>query len=822
MEMTLLFNRWRCILVFACAAMTFLFCHSPVYGRDKPRPKTGQLRLVGEDTDAVPLVRVNPRYPRDAQVRGISGWVHLEFAVTPQGATADIVVLASDPEGYFEQAAIEAVERYEYKPRMTGRRAVSRPGLQVVLSFDIVGEPGFEELYRLVERGDPKKKAVLRMQELLQQEGYDPGASDGVLGARTRRAIRDWQVATGQEPHGLATLVRGAPEEDAPLGSASAQGATRTDATATTFDSDLRRVSRTTMTLTPPFASTSAEFSYDGGTEIRGADGEAVSVAELRSIVEAAQKAGLTGVPVTVKLSLKSAQASQVSELRVKTTKASVVAEALHLSARQGDVKAVQRLLDQGAPVNGASTDGVTAIYFAMIARDDPETTRLLLERGADLTATDGEKRTPLHAAAMFGRRNSAVLLLDAGAHVNSRDVKGETPLHYAATAGAAEMVSLLLERGADASFSGADSWTALHNASRKAHTEIIRQLLGAGAEIDARASSGKTPLHLAAEGGHREAVKMLVFHGADRGAVSTDGVTPAGLAKARGHDEIAADLSAESVSVPKEDLGEGTREVTMPAGETETGRYQLSAEGDMVLVPGGAFYMGCNESVDTECHDVEKPGRTVGVPEFWIDRLEVAVADYERCVRAEQCSSDGVTMPYFKGKNQPAAAEPCNWGKSGRERHPMNCLDWYQARSYCEWVGKRLPREAEWEKAARGTDGRKYPWGNTAYGRGGPVANIADESMKRRAPNLAGTAPGYDDGYVETAPVGSFPGGASPYGAHDMIGNVAEWLQEDAGDGRGVRGGSWLYFPRNARASFHTKNGARNRDHDIGFRCAR
>ncbi len=91
----------------------------------------------GADADVMPLVRVNPRYPPRAQARGVEGWVYLEFTITPQGTTSDIVVLDSDPKGYFERSAVNAVKKYKYKPRVEGGKAMSRPGVQLVLSFDI-------------------------------------------------------------------------------------------------------------------------------------------------------------------------------------------------------------------------------------------------------------------------------------------------------------------------------------------------------------------------------------------------------------------------------------------------------------------------------------------------------------------------------------------------------------------------------------------------------------------------------------------------------------------------------------------------------------
>ena len=239
-----------------------------------------------------------------------------------------------------------------------------------------------------------------------------------------------------------------------------------------------------------------------------------------------------------------------------------------------------------------------------------------------------------------------------------------------------------------------------------------------------------------------------------------------------------------------------------------------------MVFVPGGPFFMGCNEQVDSECDDDEKPGKTVQLGPFWIDKTEVTVAGYRRCVDAGRCSSRGLTAAFWGGKEQSEGSPYCNWGRSGRDDHPINCVSWDQAVAYCEWHGKRLPSEAEWEKAARGLDRRKYAWGNAGYGAAGGVANIADEAARAKFPNRE-IAVGYSDGSADTAPVGSFPAGASPYGALDMIGNVWEWVADPIKDGRGVRGGSWETRPRDARASNRYWAAPLDRDPGNGFRCA-
>lgn len=215
-------------------------------------------------------------------------------------------------------------------------------------------------------------------------------------------------------------------------------------------------------------------------------------------------------------------------------------------------------------------------------------------------------------------------------------------------------------------------------------------------------------------------------------------------------------------------------------------GRIECPA--DMVAVPGGDFFMGCNEAVDTECYPAEKPGKPVEVPGFCIDRMEVTVAAYVACVRATAC-------------RQPRREGECNWGRPGREMHPVNCVEWQDAATYCEWAGKRLPNEAEWEKAARGTDGRVYPWGNLFVG------------------DRANTS---QTGVAHTQPVGSYSAGRSPYGVFDMAGNVWEWVADKVDDGRAVRGGSWTDGPKLSRTSYRDRFTPASRFPNLGFRCAR
>lgn len=185
----------------------------------------------------------------------------------------------------------------------------------------------------------------------------------------------------------------------------------------------------------------------------------------------------------------------------------------------------------------------------------------------------------------------------------------------------------------------------------------------------------------------------------------------------------------------------------------------QSSAAVEQITIPPSSFYMGC-ASADDHCQKDEGPrgGVEVFVEKFSIDSHETSVADYRRCVTAGACS-----RPKDFNRNQ-----YCNYDAPGRDNHPLNCVDWQQANSYCQWRGGRLAYEAEWEKAARaGTDSR-YPWGNHVATC--KHAIMDDQKTKGRVKDE------YDGcGNDQTWPRGSRP--ANAYGLYDMHGGVAEWV---------------------------------------------
>lgn len=221
------------------------------------------------------------------------------------------------------------------------------------------------------------------------------------------------------------------------------------------------------------------------------------------------------------------------------------------------------------------------------------------------------------------------------------------------------------------------------------------------------------------------------------------------------------------------------------------------------VFIPAGEFEMGNSRDRG------DMPRHLVQLRDFWIDRTEVTNAQYAQCVLEGVCHpparSDSYTRPDY-------------FGNPVYGNYPVIYVDWNDADTFCRWAGGRLPTEAEWERAARGSDERMYPWG--------------DETPRPTLVNFR-----FSIG--DTSPVGSYPSGASPYGVLDMAGNVAEWVadsfegdyyaQSPLSDPTGpvitgthvVRGGSWLDNPNMVRADLRFGYPSDSAFVNLGFRCA-
>jgi serine/threonine-protein kinase len=246
-----------------------------------------------------------------------------------------------------------------------------------------------------------------------------------------------------------------------------------------------------------------------------------------------------------------------------------------------------------------------------------------------------------------------------------------------------------------------------------------------------------------------------------------------------------------------------------------------------MVYVPAGEFEMGSTK------YDDEQPVHTVYLDAYWIDQTEVSFAQFAKFVQASDyrtsAEKDGASYVFDPVKVEwndtagvdwqyPQGTGAGDWESLGLVEHPVVHVSWQDAQAYCEWAGAQLPSEAQWEKAARGTDGRTYPWGNAQ-----PNADLLN----------------FGNNIGKTMPVGSYAAGASPYGALDLAGNVWEWVADwyaegyyatsparnpkgpSSGEYRVLRGGSWNYDPDLVRTSNRNWNSPTYSGNYNGFRCS-
>ncbi len=236
------------------------------------------------------------------------------------------------------------------------------------------------------------------------------------------------------------------------------------------------------------------------------------------------------------------------------------------------------------------------------------------------------------------------------------------------------------------------------------------------------------------------------------------------------------------------------------PTSTLGIGSTMVSDKDGMTLlyVPPGEFTMGSNDG-----NPDEKPAHTVYLDAYWIDKTEVTNTMYVKCVQAKSCTRPSNTIHFSDSKYA---------------NHPVVSVSWNDANKYCSWAGRRLSNEAEWEKAARSTDGRTYPWGNNA-----PNNDLVN----------------YNNAVGDTTEVNKYPNAASPYGILDMAGNVSEWVADwygsnyysnspysnpsgpDSGTLRVYSGGSWYYYDSDVRSSYRGKIAPDHFDIYVGFRCA-
>jgi formylglycine-generating enzyme len=347
-------------------------------------------------------------------------------------------------------------------------------------------------------------------------------------------------------------------------------------------------------------------------------------------------------------------------------------------------------------------------------------------------------------------------------------------------------------------------------------------QVLTAGAEDQLAADSGSRPGHSAFTG----AVLSGLEGGADQNA---DGIITASELAGFVRPEVIHETRARGGvgQTPYFNYltgsGQGDFVFVLPA-RMESGQAGPSIEFDWVMIPAGEFWMGSTKTKDKFSWDNETPQHKIRLPEYRIARVPVTVAQFAAFVEATgyRTNAEEVGWSYVWIGAKWEQVDGAYWARpkgpqSSVERkqdHPVTCISWQDAVAFCQWAGVRLPTEAEWEKAARGTDGRIWPWGGSK-----PTAQRCN----------------FAEQVGDTTPVGYYPDGASPYGVLDMAGNVLEWTSSkylpypyDAQDGREdaegddyrtLRGGAWRHPVNWVRCAIRHGVNPHVRYDDYGFR---
>lgn len=261
---------------------------------------------------------------------------------------------------------------------------------------------------------------------------------------------------------------------------------------------------------------------------------------------------------------------------------------------------------------------------------------------------------------------------------------------------------------------------------------------------------------------------------------------------------------------VPTEIIAQGTEDLpVMPSIRDADGM-------ELIEIPAGKTWIGCFEENNGgfACNSDELPVHQVSLDGFWIDKFEVSNGQFSLCVRAGACEP-----PYYLR----SSTRGDYYGNAEFDRYPRVSVSWHEAQEYCQWVGGRLPTEAEWVRAARGGDQRLYPWGDEK-----PSCELANTLDERTGKLCVG----------DTSPVGEHPLGASPFGVMDMAGNVWEWTADwyhkdyysfspldnpqgpEQGGTKVVHGGSFDYGWERLRIAYTSDHDPREHKIGFGFRC--